>query len=329
MRPDGCGVERLERTRAFDRKLLVIVPTTGTGWVNPVAARALELMYNGDTAMVGVQYSYLPSWISFLGDQQKSLESGRMLIDAVHAAGRTTAGPRTEAGAVRREPRSMAGQAAFGYLPESPDGFLLGAVGGPTEREPAVGRAGQSPRSGHPGGPPRYDDGRTVRFSQGRQRGDRRRYRRAVGGHQGAVPAARIGSDRVVVPDLLFTRPDWLRTAGARPHGVHAVVPVRDVLTGGRRHDQCGRLPGGHGHNYGYSVLDGWAAVAPPDGWTPRTPTASGERWRRPPPKTAPSSDARPHDAGRALAWRRRWSAGVRCGPGDSRRRHPRCRRHW
>ena len=27
-------------------------------------------------------------------------------------------------------------------------------------------------------------------------------------------------------------------------------------------------VPGGHGHNYGDSVLDGWAAVAPPDGWT-------------------------------------------------------------
>ena len=64
--------------------MLVIIPTTGTGWINPVAARALELMYNGDTAMVGSQYSYLPSWISFLGDREKSMESGRTMIDAVH-----------------------------------------------------------------------------------------------------------------------------------------------------------------------------------------------------------------------------------------------------
>jgi uncharacterized membrane protein len=27
-------------------------------------------------------------------------------------------------------------------------------------------------------------------------------------------------------------------------------------------------MPGGHGHNYGDSVLDGWAAVVAPDGWT-------------------------------------------------------------
>ena len=77
-------VRELERTGAFDRQLLVIVPTTGTGWINPVAARSLEMMYNGDTALVGVQYSYLPSWISFLGDQQKSMESGRLMIDTIH-----------------------------------------------------------------------------------------------------------------------------------------------------------------------------------------------------------------------------------------------------
>ena len=28
-------------------------------------------------------------------------------------------------------------------------------------------------------------------------------------------------------------------------------------------------MPGGHGHNYGDAVIDGWAAVIPPDGWTP------------------------------------------------------------
>ncbi|BBY57831.1 hypothetical protein MSAR_09670 [Mycolicibacterium sarraceniae] len=35
--------------------------------------------------------------------------------------------------------------------------------------------------------------------------------------------------------------------------------------------------PIGHGHNYGDSQLDGWVAVAAPDGWTP----ADTERIRR------------------------------------------------
>ena len=41
--------------------------------------------------------------------------------------------------------------------------------------------------------------------------------------------------------------------------------------------------PGGHGHNYGEYVLDGWAAVAPPDGWT----TEDTERIRLALEKTA------------------------------------------
>jgi len=27
-------------------------------------------------------------------------------------------------------------------------------------------------------------------------------------------------------------------------------------------------MPAGHGHNYADTVLDGWVAVAPPQGWT-------------------------------------------------------------
>src|SRR5258708_1351972 len=77
-------VHELERPGAFTRKVLIIAPTTGTGWIDPVAASSVETMYNGDTAIVGAQCSYLPSWISFLADRQKSMDSGRMLINAVH-----------------------------------------------------------------------------------------------------------------------------------------------------------------------------------------------------------------------------------------------------
>ena len=27
-------------------------------------------------------------------------------------------------------------------------------------------------------------------------------------------------------------------------------------------------VPGGHGHNYGDFIVDGWAGVAAPDGWS-------------------------------------------------------------
>ena len=40
----------LKRTDAFDPASSRVVPTTGTGWVDPIAARSIESMYNGDTA---------------------------------------------------------------------------------------------------------------------------------------------------------------------------------------------------------------------------------------------------------------------------------------
>jgi len=67
----------------------------------------------------------------------------------------------------------------------------------------------------------------------------------------------------------LFNRPDWLveprgndRTAAMRWYPIVTFSQVGvDIFN-------AAGMPGGHGHNYGYSVLDGWAAVAPPEGWT-------------------------------------------------------------
>src|SRR4029077_13571803 len=39
-----------------------------------------------DSAIVAIQYSYLPSWISYLVDQSKGREAGRALFDAVYGA---------------------------------------------------------------------------------------------------------------------------------------------------------------------------------------------------------------------------------------------------
>ncbi len=195
-------VRELERTRAFDRKVLVIVPTTGTGWINPVAARALELMYNGDTAMVGSQYSYLPSWISFLGDRKKSMESGRTMIDAVHAWWlRLPADRRPKLMLYGESLGSMAGQGAFNWLPDiARMNFSSVLWVGPPNASPLWSGDHRAPRPGNPRGRAalRQRTHRAVLAGQ-RCRRDRLRHGRAVGRHPGAVPAARVGPHRVVV----------------------------------------------------------------------------------------------------------------------------------
>ena len=266
-------LSELERTGAFERKVLVVAPTTGTGWINPIAARSLELMYNGDTAIVGSQYSYLPSWISFLGDQQKSMEFGRLMIDAVH--------DRWVKLPAERRPRlllygeslgSMAGQGAFDWLPDiSRMGFSSVLWVGPPNASPLWHAITVRRDPGTPEVQPRYDNGRTVRFSEGDDSAEIARD--AAPPWDGTrVLFLQHPSDPIVwwSQDLLFTRPDWLseppgrdRTASMRWYPIVTFWQVAADMT------NASSVPGGHGHNYGDYILDGWAAVAAPPGWTP------------------------------------------------------------
>ncbi|MCX2712264.1 alpha/beta hydrolase [Mycolicibacterium sp. J2] len=266
-------LSELERTDAFDRKLLVIVPTTGTGWINPVAARAIEMMYNGDTALIGMQYSYLPSWISFLSDRETSVQTGRMMIDAIHDRwSRLPKEHRPKLALYGESLGSLAGQGAFGWLPDiaAMDFSSVLWVGPPHESSLWSGLV-QRRDPGTPEVQPRYDNGRTVRFSQAQS--SEAIARVAAAPWTGTrVLFLQHASDPIVwwSPKLLFSRPDWLteppgadRTASMRWYPIVTFWQVSADMT------NASGVPGGHGHNYGDSVLDGWVAVAPPEGWTP------------------------------------------------------------
>jgi uncharacterized membrane protein len=79
------AIAELDRTNAWTRDAIVVFTTTGTGWVDANAADPIEYMHNGNTALVAMQYSYLPSWISFLVDLNKAADAGREMIHAVQA----------------------------------------------------------------------------------------------------------------------------------------------------------------------------------------------------------------------------------------------------
>ncbi|MCP9271443.1 alpha/beta hydrolase [Mycolicibacterium arenosum] len=266
-------LRELDRTDAFSREVLVIVPTTGTGWVNPVAARAIETMYNGDTALVAVQYSYLPSWISFLGDREKSMNSGRLLVDTVH--GRWVQLPenaRPKLLLYGESLGSMAGQGAFPWLPDiARMDFSAVLWVGPPHESPLWSGLVQRRDPGTPEVQPRYDNGRTVRFSVAGDTDDIVRV--AEPRWDGTrVLFLQHSSDPIVwwSPDLLFSQPDWLiEPAGPDRSTAMRWYPIITFWQVGADIMNASSVPGGHGHNYGNSVLDGWVAVAPPEGWTP------------------------------------------------------------
>ena len=270
-------LSELQRTRAYERKLLVIIPTTGTGWVDPVAARAVESMFNGDTALVAMQYSYLPSWISFLADRQKSIEAGRAMVEKIHQRWlRWPAATRPELALYGESLGSMAGQGAFGYLPDIAEKNFSAVLWVGPPNASRLWRAVTDRRDpGTPEVQPRYDNGRTVRFAQAAGAGEISAVAAVPPWGRTRVMFLQHASDPVVwwSPDLLVRRPDWLieppgfdRSPAMRWYPIVTFWQVSADMAGNITNSTG--TPTGHGHNYGDSQLDGWVAVAAPQGWT-------------------------------------------------------------
>jgi uncharacterized membrane protein len=275
------AVAELDREGAFSRGVIAVVTTTGTGWVDDPVADSLEAIWGGNSAIVATQYSYLPSWLSFLVDGPRAEEAGRSLIDAVHARIRAIppGQPRPKMIVFGESLGSQGSEAAFGSLADvraGTDGVLW--VGPPNTNR----LWSQIVDRRDPGSPeirPTYSDGLVVRFAGGPTA-------RAVS-QTPATPwiAPHVlylqhPSDPVVwwSPDLLWSRPDWLvERRGDDVLGAMSWYPVVTFWQVTVDLSNSVSVPPGHGHVYQGEVLDGWAAVAAPPGWTP----ADTERARR------------------------------------------------
>ena len=274
----ALAVRELERTAAFDRRVLLVVTTTGTGWVDEKAVRPLEYMYGGDTAIVATQYSYLPSWISFLVDKERARAAGRDLFNAVYGAwSRRPPGQRPKLLVFGESLGSFGTEAAFTGVDDirnRVDGMLL--VGPPNRnelwRQVVAGRDDGSPEI-----LPRYGAGTTIRFA-----GEPVSDLDLPGGtwDRPRVVYLQHPSDPIVwwAPRLAVVRPDWLTERRGRD--VSPAMHWLPFVTFWQVSADLARaaaVPDGHGHNYGAAPVAGWAAVAPPDGWTAeRTTTLTG-----------------------------------------------------
>jgi uncharacterized membrane protein len=256
------AVADLERAGGFRRAVLVVATTTGSGWIDPASPDTLEYLTGGDCAVVAMQYSYLPSWLSYLVDQARARDAGRELFDAVYA--RWSDLPQNA-----RPRLYVYGESLGSFGAEAPfsgefdlrnrtAGTLL--VGPPAFNT----LYGQFLRGRDPGSTavaPVYRGGRTVRFQS-----DPNAPPPPPGAAWNGTRVLYLlhPSDPVVrwSTDLVLARPDWL----AEPRGrdvVDAVHWIPFVTFWQVTFDLPFALdvPQGHGHTYSREYVDGWASV--------------------------------------------------------------------
>ena len=79
-------VEELHRTGAFDRAVILIATSTGSGWVDEWQVQPLEYLTRGNCATASMQYSFVPSSINFLTDLDVSEEAAVILFETIRRA---------------------------------------------------------------------------------------------------------------------------------------------------------------------------------------------------------------------------------------------------
>ena len=277
----ALAVNDLERAGGFQRKNLLVVTTTGSGWVDPALVDTFEYLSGGDSATVAIQYSYLPSWISYLVDQSKAREAGRDLFDAVYD--RWSNCPRTTVPGC-----SSPGKAWDRSAARRPLAANTTCATAPTERcspaRPTSTRcSGNSATTATPAARRSSPSTKT-----GGSCGSRMIRVRAIPPAGQPWDGSRVlylmhPSDPIVwwSPHLIFSEPDWI-----------SEPPGKDVLEGmfwmpfvtfwqvTADLPFATGVPGGHGHKYTAEYVDGWNAVMQPSGITAKDLATSGTSSR-------------------------------------------------
>jgi uncharacterized membrane protein len=267
-------VQELERTDAAGREILVVAAVTGTGWVDPDAARAIEYMHGGDTAIAGMQYSFLPSWISFLVDQSKSAESSEALYEAVHQWwSQLPEGDRPRLIVFGESLGSygsevpLAGTTAADSVANAVGGSDCALWAGPTNANPIWRQILEARVPDSPVWRAVYEDGRELQVANRSEdvpiEDQSWQSPRLLYFHHPSDPVGYWSWE------TLWRQPEWTEDPKGYDVSPHVgwfpfitfTQVVADLIAGFD-------APSGFGHNYNINFVKGWTAVAPADGWT-------------------------------------------------------------
>ena len=264
------AMAELDRTNAWERDVVAVYTTTGTGWVDPKVADSLEYMHAGNVAAVGLQYSYLPSAISILVDRETVAETAFAMINAV--ADRVAQLPEGE------QPRvvvfgeslgSFGTEHAFSGITDLSNKIDGAMLVGPPWFNPLWGPLTEAREPGTPVWKPIYENGETVRFVVVPETD--------IDNPPGAEwPEPRLiylqnSSDPIVWFSIasMLRKPEWMddpRGPDVTPDMEWYPFVTSFQLLADLAYSTG--VPGGHGHKYGSNTTDGWAAIVAPEGWT-------------------------------------------------------------
>jgi uncharacterized membrane protein len=265
----ALAVSDLERAGGFDRAYLVIATSTGSGWVDPAAIDTVEYMTGGDSAIVAIQYSYLPSWISYLVDQKRAREAGRELFDAVYSHwSALPEAARPKLLVFGESLGSFGGETAFSGEYDLRNRTSGAVFAGPPNFNTLFRDFTDNRDPGSPEIAPVYRNGRTVRFDD-----------------QPGSPVEPVSapwspprvlylqhpSDPIVwwSPRLLLSEPDWQRESpGHDVLGAVVWIPFVSFWQVTADLPFATEVPAGHGHKYTIEYVDAWATVLQPADWT-------------------------------------------------------------
>ncbi|MGW2993375.1 alpha/beta hydrolase [Streptomyces sp. NPDC001193] len=263
------AVADLERAGGFGRENLLVITTTGSGWVDPAAVDSFEYLADGDAASVAIQYSYLPSWMSYLVDQSKAREAGRDLFDAVYDKWSKLPQDRRPRLFVAGESLgSFGGETAFSGEADLRNRTAGTVFAGPPNFNTLFREFSDHRDTGSPEIEPVYRAGRTVRFTDDPAAGIPPTDRPWDGPR---VLYLMHPSDPIVwwSPRLALSEPDWI---GERPGsdvlGAMVWIPFVTFWQVTADLPFSTGVPDGHGHTYNASYVDAWNAVMRPQGFT-------------------------------------------------------------
>lgn len=262
------AIAELDRTGGLDRKAVLVVTSTSTGFVNEWAAESFEYLMRGDTAIVTMQYSTLPSALALITSRKQPPLVGRMLFDAVAArvSGRPE-GTRPKLYAGGESLGAYGGNGAF----ESPADMLSKLDGALWTGTPSFtdlhAELTENRTYGSTTIDPTIDDGRHIRFAGDVPRLSADEYGHAYSPWEAPrVAYLQHDNDPVVwwSPSLLLSTPSWLEETRIpdTPMSYMSWLPFVTFWQVSGDMAMSNSVPGGFGHRYYENeTVPAWAGI--------------------------------------------------------------------